>query len=418
MSQHSGMISNAKQRTSGSDPLGRYYTNNLASEILVEQLSLANPTRILDLGSGGGALSVAASQLWGSVEIVTVDIEDTVIPFSTSKQMTHRLHLKHDALDPELPHLIKKMGLVDVGVCNPPFTKPDWREGFGNLLEDAGLNDCVATHKDVTSDLLFLAQNLRVVRNAGHIGIIVPDGLITGKRYKKLRKKLVESHCINSVVKLPRNAFAKTDAQAFILTLVKNGASNGNIELKEMFYNGIVSAPIYVNPEDAVERLDFSFNLIKRSAELAGQTLSSLNPKIYRGKISSAERRLMPTPAFHISDFPEFKSESFNIPTKFNIKNSLLNPPSYLTTVPGDILLARVGRNLDKKICYVRQGEALITDCIFLIRVQKEFSQKVYQALSSIKGRHWIRSAARGVSALHIAKSDLLNFPLDLNEYK
>ncbi|AZO32547.1 hypothetical protein EJ071_38070 [Mesorhizobium sp. M1B.F.Ca.ET.045.04.1.1] len=47
----------------GRDPLGRYYTPGI-SQVFVSLLDRRHANSILDLGSGGGSLTVAAAQRW------------------------------------------------------------------------------------------------------------------------------------------------------------------------------------------------------------------------------------------------------------------------------------------------------------------------------------------------------------------
>jgi hypothetical protein len=46
------------------DALGRYYASAAVSSLLIDQLLATKPRAVLDLGSGRGALSLAASVWW------------------------------------------------------------------------------------------------------------------------------------------------------------------------------------------------------------------------------------------------------------------------------------------------------------------------------------------------------------------
>ena len=59
----------------------------------------------------------------------------------------------------------------------------------------------------VTSDVIFLLHNLRLLKKGGTLGIILPDGLITGKKFQILRQSLLSNHRIEAVIQLPDNSF-------------------------------------------------------------------------------------------------------------------------------------------------------------------------------------------------------------------
>ncbi|MFY1004857.1 N-6 DNA methylase, partial [Escherichia coli] len=85
-------------------------------------------------------------------------------------------------------------GLFDLAVCNPPFFRPDWNRDFARILQYADLADACPSTSDVTAEILFLAQNLRMVRDGGKIALIAPDGLLTGWRSSAFRRALMDRH--------------------------------------------------------------------------------------------------------------------------------------------------------------------------------------------------------------------------------
>jgi type I restriction enzyme M protein len=80
----------------------------------------------------------------------------------------------------------------------------------------------------------------------------------------------------------------------------------------------------------------------------------------------------------------------------------------------GDILVARVGRNLEQKVIGVYGGFPLLTDCVYRIKVPKSYRRRVLDQLSSSSGKAWLDSRAYGVGAKQLTKTDLLEFPLFL----
>lgn len=79
----------------------------------------------------------------------------------------------------------------------------------------------------------------------------------------------------------------------------------------------------------------------------------------------------------------------------------------------GDILLARVGRNLETKVCMVKKGYAKVSDCIFILRVHPELRRQVFDFLISEVGQRSLSSAAHGVAAKFITSDALMNIRMN-----
>lgn len=400
------------------DPLGRYYTVQDISGFLIQQMAHCAPKSVIDLGTGGGALSIAARKQWHGAELLTVDVDEQVrenlIKAELSNHLGSHIHFHADVLTADLPKLLGvELGTIDAAVCNPPFIRPKWRNDFANILEDAGLTGIPAISQ-ASADLLFLAQNLRMVRNKGIIGLIVPDGLISSQRYIEVRKTLLKQHQINSVIRLPRNAFIGTDAQAFILILTKGERNTNEIRLHDLSSGGQLSSPLIIDADKAHVRLDYGFNNIARSGIKKKKSilLNDLIISLSRGSLSRSEADKLGLPIFHTTDF-QVQTESVHIDFPKNVSRPKTNKhTSYLVAGPGDILIGRVGRNLHEKICIVNRGTAILSDCVYRLRVAPNDREVVLAALTSKFGRTWLSAMAYGVSAKQLTKHDLLQFPV------
>jgi len=167
--------------------LGQYFTVGPVSDHLVGLFDNTSATDILDLGAGGGALSAAAVRRWSGVSLTTVDIDHRVAAFlsETLQAAPNALHVHHvaDALDVDLPEVMRGRAF-ELAVCNPPYSKIAWREGFARILSEAGLEELHAVPKEaLTSDVLFLAQILRLAKPGAEIGVIVRRRLRAGSHH-------------------------------------------------------------------------------------------------------------------------------------------------------------------------------------------------------------------------------------------
>jgi type I restriction enzyme M protein len=279
-------------------------------------------------------------------------------------------------------------------------------------MEDANLSGAYGCLRDTTADILFLAQNLRLLRKHGKVGIIVPDGIVTGKRHSGLRRELVTSHTIESVTRLPRTAFNGTDAQAFILTITKGKPTVGPILLNEIDFDGTLSSPVFVAADEAHARLDYGYYALRQKQKRSVLTLGELSAFVFRGQVSSSQRLQGRAQHFHTTDFPVGNERlSFSIPKQFRVDASKLKHEAAIAT-PGDILLARVGRNLEEKVCLISSGTAAVTDCVYIIRARAENRHKIINSLMSGVGKRWLQELAHGVGARQLPKTDLLKLPI------
>src|SRR5690606_21424758 len=135
-------------------------------------------------------------------------------------------------------------------------------------------------------------------------------------------------------------------------------------------------------------------------------TLRDLGAEVKRGSLSSNQlSRELPT--FHTSDFPD-QEERFGVCLRGR-KASRSGLPQ---ASPGDVLVARVGRNLEDKVCRVATGYAYVSDCVFRIRVPGQYSVRVYDALASPRGREYLRAVSRGVGARYLTVESILDFSI------
>src|SRR5690606_16042260 len=108
---------------------------------------------------------------------------------------------------------------------------------------------------------------------------------------------------------------------------------------------------------------------------------------------------------FHTSDFVSIEKGIIHF-------HSELSPRSGMISVEkGDILIPRVGRNLDHR-AMVGSGESIISDCVFGLRVPKGRLSQVRETLDSEHARNWIRIHTSGSCAKILSKSSLLSMPL------
>ncbi len=402
-----------------SDPWGRYYTSEEVSRSLIERIGVRKPKVVLELGSGSGSLCSAAVRRWRDARLVTVDVDrQTPKRLSSERggQSLKHSHFVHDALDEAISDKIGlSLATVDVAVCNPPYIRPQWRSGFANILEDAGLSGALASLRDAGADLLFLAQNLRLLRRNGKLGLILPDGLVTAERFSGVRRALMRQHLFEQVVQLPRRVFKGTEAQTYLAVLSKLAGETEQVKLRQMGNDGLLSEAIQVPQDLAVKRLDYTFHaqpaIQRHRGSIQAIPVSEAVSEVVRGTICSSAISTFATPVFHLGDFAEPIDEHTVriVPEHFALDERAAKIASHgaRLAIPGDILLARVGRRLENRLALVVHGPCVISDCIFALRSTDQHRERLYRFFESEAGRRAIARSAHGVAARFLSKANL-----------
>lgn len=405
----------------GSDRLGRYYTKPDIGSLVVSQMGRLAPNRVLDLGAGSGSLSRAALTKWKNIELLTVDVDSDsrshLLKLFKDSTVRKHSHIQADALSVQLPKIISAtVGCIDAAVCNPPFITAKWRRGFAQIVEDAGFSGCLPVLSDVDATLLFLAQNLRMMSANATLGIILPDSLISAAKYRLFRKELINRYTVHKSIRLPRHSFQNTDAQAYLVVISKGGVAGARIPLRRLDAQNNICPELFIGRAEAIERLDFAYHanrIVRPNTKLNAVPLGSIALDIKRGSFSSSEARLLKFPVLHTTDIVQpFLGTWRDLryfgksPNHFEIKGQVCRGE------PGDILLSRVGRNLEKKIMGVSRGFPILTDCVYKIRVPEHLQKTVFSQLSSPDGQAWLASRSHGVSATQLTKANLSEFPI------
>lgn len=391
------------------DALGRYYTNSYVGTMLVSSMGTISPESVLDLGAGDGALTAAAAKIWKEANYFTVDIDENARSASLPELLGSSFkHHVGDALSSAIEkELGLELGSADLAICNPPYIRPRWRKGFASILEDAGLSHVLPKLADMPAEILFIAQNLRFLKNHGRLGLIVPDGVIAGERFAGLRNALATEHCIERIIELPRGIFRKTEAKAHILVMSKSGQGPDEIQVQRLDESGVLSPELKIQREQATGRLDYSFLAGGMGKKRTKQSrIGDVTIFLSRGSFSSSQRAKCDFPVLHTSDL----SPSIHIVSrKFHMPVALAKRAQFTIAKPGDILVGRVGRNFEEKVCMLKSGNVAVSDCIFVLRVAPEYRDSVFAYLKSNPGREALNYSSHGVGAKFLTVDALQN---------
>lgn len=386
--------------------LGQYYTQDLFSALLVNQIKIENPKSIIDLGVGAGSLVKAAINRWTGINYYAADVDEK----SVNKIKKEFPFVQSFHVNTLTDNVAKKLDILtetmDIAVCNPPFLKIKSCTFYDELFEKAYLGECKGL-RHLTSEIVFLAKNLQLLKSKGELGIILPDSLITGNNFEILRKAILQQYEVKALIELPEGIYPKTEALTHILIISKNECNNKNTSLLLADKKGNIVDSIEVEKSALIQRMDYKYHSWKKNTKVKIKgDLSSINADIKRGLLTQKELLATKDNFVHTT---HLKKLNGNLKLK-SCKNKNKN---YLLAEPGDILLSRVGRSCSNKICMVTRGKSPISDCVYRIRVASHYKDKVWQALISSQGQNWLRAISHGVCAKVISKRDLLRFPIE-----
>ncbi len=395
------------------EPLGRYYTHTLFSNLLINEITYSNPNTILELGVGGGSLLRAAKSKWDNANYIAADIDIRSVEKILNEFPEVRM-IKVNSLNASLSERLKLyVGQIDVAVCNPPYLNIKRTTYHERIFAKAQLAKCRQLRL-ITSDAVFLAQNLAFLKSGGQMGIIVPDTLVTGQDFKILRESLIENHKIKRVIELPRNIFPKTEALTHIMIIEKgSGNLSQEVRLYKADKNGKCIDLTIVEGERLIDRMDYSFHSHSRERQSLkirkSITLRELGAEIKRGRLENKMLKEQKLPYIHTTSLEHGNRQ---LVLKGRISNKII--ASNICAEEGDILLARVGKGCIGKISMVERGKALLSDCVYRIRVARNYRDLVFESLLSDSGQAWLKAASRGVCAKVISLKDLMNFSIPI----
>lgn len=377
----------------------QFFTQQLIASALVDMVPTVGVSKILDLGIGDGALSLAALNRFANAKVDAMDIDPDIYN-KYQNDFSNKINVYlGDALCSEDLNVLQK-GVYDLAVCNPPFGTIKKTEEFNTLFSQIGFDSCIEL-KNISKDMIFMCHCLNYVRDGGCVAIILPDGPLSRKDYRPFRKCLLTTHCVERIVQMPEKAFSCTEATTHILIVRKNGISNDEIPVSVMNSDGTITDECMVNRETLVERMDYSFCVWSKNF----QTIASdrdTRVEIKRGSLSYCNLKKMECPYLHSTDFKDGQVIS------------CINY-DYITTSKviarqGDIIMCRVGKRCVGKVAMISDGTMLLSDCLYKISVPKEYNSLLFDQLCSQETKEWVSAVAHGVCSRVISKSDLHDY--------
>lgn len=150
------------------------------------------------------------------------DFDNTMLRIASMNMLMHGVEAPdiryRDSLSEGASEDAEKYTLV---LANPPFS--------GSLDYESTSKDLQRVVKTKSTELLFLALFLKLLRPGGRAAVIVPEGVVFSptKAHKELRRILVEDQKLEGVVKLPSGVFKPYSGVSTAILLFTKTNSGG-----------------------------------------------------------------------------------------------------------------------------------------------------------------------------------------------
>ena len=388
----------------------QYYTAHPYAELLVRRMEplvqqAGGKLMGVELGAGRGALLASALRQWRQANFNGIDICAESIARVKAKfpeVMLQQMDLLDSSIwsQHSLTHMLESQ---DIAFCNPPFQAYSNNADFRSLCSQANMRECARLPRS-NAALVFLLHNIRLLKTGGVIGIILPDGLLTGREYEAFRADLLTLHRLEAIIQLPDHAFAGIEARTHILLVRKGLPALDRVPLYQSSSSGELSTALYVSANKLLQRMDHSYWLHNSAQSKPCLSLADIGVEIHRGSRSKKLLRAQGLSYVHSSDMP-----GQPIPVKCRFEE---NNTNHIRARSNDILVVRVGKRCIGRVALVTSGDVPISDCLFRVRVPSSWLERVWAALSSNQAQDWFTAQAHGTCAQSINKTDLLSFPI------
>lgn len=209
---------------------GEYYTPRAVTQFAVDMVNPQLGEIVLDPACGtGGFLTCAFEHMRKQVKTPAQlkslknsirGVEKKPLPhvLCATNMMVHGIEVPSNIVnDNTLARPLKDYGKkdqVDVIVTNPPF---------GGVEEDGIENNFPAEFKTRETADLFLVLVMELLKDGGRAAVVLPDGTLFGEGIKtRIKKALLESCNLHTIVRLPKSVFAPyTSIATNVLFLTK-----------------------------------------------------------------------------------------------------------------------------------------------------------------------------------------------------
>jgi type I restriction enzyme M protein len=193
---------------------GEYYTPRAVTQFIVDMINPKLGEKVLDPACGTGGFLVSAlekmkEQVSSDSDLVKIQtningVEKKPLPhlLCTTNMILHGIEVPNIKHDNTLARPLRDYGysdMVDAVVTNPPFggtEEPGIEMNFPTIYRTRETAD------------LFLVLIMKLLRNGGRCGMVLPEGFLFGEGTKtRIKEKLLSEFNLHTIIRLPNGVF-------------------------------------------------------------------------------------------------------------------------------------------------------------------------------------------------------------------
>lgn len=343
----------------------KFYTPPKIASILIDELDITKPDKIVDICCGSCNLLFAAKARWNNAILYGVDIsecKDEKVNFCKSDG--RKFAIEHP----------NEFSLV---VANPPFDYVERHMEYPELFEGVFEGTRVSR-----LEVEMLMANLLTLKDNGVLLIIMPSSFVEADSYIAIRRILAKHYYVKNIIKLPLDTFGVSNINSYALEIEKKQKDFSMTTFKCLMH------------KDG----KYTWKFVGRVAEnklLSGSWINESNLdnvvdiNIKRGNISSADFKKRGQVILHTA------KKSINWKPSKRYISKKIKPAVYAEK--GDVLVSRIGKSAGQWCVY--EGEKVpISDCLYRIKDPDG------EILSKIRGRDF--GFQKGVATRYITMKD------------
>ncbi len=376
---------------------GAHYTSDSISKILIQALPLIEPTYVLDLGIGDGALSKQFQNVYKTSNVIGIDInlQNKLKNILINDSKLYQIDLRKENIFQSL-----QITKLDAAISNPPYIKLKFDSNYKKLLSEIKILNYLNLN-NFNTEILFAAYGLSSIKKNGILGIIVSDSISASHTYKGFREAILKNYKLIKIIDIPERSFKTTEAKTTILIIKKiEPVKNYMVTLCKFDPKAKVKN-LKIQSNLLHETFDFKYWHFQNNQNKKLVSLNDLGAEIRRGSFSHKELKSLKSKFVHTTSL-DYGLTNIN----GDRRKAEIRQEAYANK--GNILLGRVGRNCYRKIGYIRKGKILISDCVYKIEINKEYQQQVLDSLQLKSNIEILSSICRGVCAKSISKQRLM----------
>lgn len=215
---------------------GEFYTPRAVTQFLTDMINPQFGEKILDPACGtGGFLTCTIEHLKNQIKRANqrnklqnnvMGWEYKPLPFllATTNLILHDIEIPNLTFDDSLSRPLneyRQKDRVDLILTNPPF---------GGVVANGNEKNFPQNFRTKESADLFLILMIRLLKDGGRAGIVLPDGSLTGDGVKqRIREKWLTECNLHTIVRLPNSVFSPYATVATNLLFFEKGKPTKDI---------------------------------------------------------------------------------------------------------------------------------------------------------------------------------------------